>query len=66
MPLYFSVNPSVYPLIFDMLCLSETYLDSATPKNLLETKVYNLVRSDHLNNVQRGGVCIYYKESLPA
>ena len=49
-----------------MLCLSETYLDSATPKNLLETKSYNLVRSDHLNNVQRGGVCIYYKESLLA
>ena len=26
---------------------------------------YNLVRADHPNNVKRGGVCIYYKESLP-
>ena len=25
---------------------------------------YNLIRSDHLSNTKRGGVCIYYKESL--
>ena len=24
-----------------------------------------MVRADHPNNVKRGGVCIYYKESLP-
>ena len=45
--------------------MSETYLNSATPKNLLEIEGYNLVRADHLNNVKIGGVCIYYKESLP-
>ena len=45
--------------------MSETYLDSATPNNLLEIEGYNLVRADNLNNVKRGGVCIYYKESLP-
>ena len=32
--------------------------------NLLEIKGYNLVPADHLNNVKRAGVCIYYKESL--
>ena len=25
---------------------------------------YNLIRSDHPSNTKRGGVCIYYKESL--
>ena len=48
----------------DFICLSETYFDSATPNNLLEIEGYNLVRADHLNNFKRGGVCIYYKESL--
>ena len=44
----------------DFTCLSETYLDS-----LLEIDGYVLVRADHPNNIKRGGVCIYYKESLP-
>ena len=26
---------------------------------------YKLIRADHPNNIKRGGVCIYYKESLP-
>ena len=46
-------------------CLSETYLDSSTPDGLLEIDRYNLVCADHLDNVKRGGVCIYYKEPLP-
>ena len=25
---------------------------------------HNLIRSDHPSNTKRGGVCIYYKESL--
>ena len=45
--------------------MSEACLDSATPKNLLKIEVFNLARADHLNNVKRIGVCIYYKESLP-
>ena len=57
----------VYNSIYkhDFICLSQTYLDSATTKNLLQIEGYNIVRADHLNNVKRGGVCIYYKESLP-
>ena len=50
---------------YDFICLSETYLDSTTPDNLLEIDGYNLVRADHPDNIKRGGVCIYYKESLP-
>ena len=49
----------------DFICLSETYLDSSTPDRLLKIDGYILVRADHPNNIKRGGVCIYYKESLP-
>ena len=51
---------------YDFICLSETYLDSATPGNLLEIDGYNLVRADHPNDTKRGRVYIYYKESLNA
>ena len=49
----------------DFICLSETYLDSSIPDSLLEIDGYNLIRSDHPNNIKRGGVCIYFKEILP-
>ena len=47
------------------ICLSETYLDSLTPDNLIDIEGYTLVRVDHPDNIKRGGVCIYYKEFLP-
>ena len=52
---------------FDIICLSETYLDSNTPLNddNLEISGYMLVRSDHPSNTKRGGVCLYYKNNLP-
>ena len=49
----------------DFICLSETYLDSSVPDSLLKIDGYNLVRADHPSDTKRGGVCIYYKESLP-
>ena len=52
---------------FDVVCISETYLDSSTAydDSNLEIAGYNLIRSDHPSNKKRGGVCIYYKNSLP-
>ena len=50
---------------YDFICLSETYLDSSTPDNLIEIEGYKLIRADHPDNIKRGEVCIYYKESLP-
>ena len=52
---------------FDIICISETYLDSSTPSDdsNLEISGYTLVRSDHPSNNKRGGVCIYYKSFLP-
>ena len=51
----------------DIVCLSETYLDSSflvNDENLV-TQGYNLVRCNHPTNSKHGGVCVYYKESLP-
>ena len=47
--------------------LSEIYLDSSTPfdDNILEISDYNLIRSYNPSNYNCGGVCIYYKNSLP-
>ena len=52
---------------FDIIYLSETYLNSETPPNntRLELRGYNLFCSDNPSNNKTGGVCIYYKSTLP-
>ena len=52
---------------FDIICLSETFLNSTFPKDndRLHLSGYNLLRSDHPFNTKKTGVCIYYKEHLP-
>ena len=47
------------------MCVSET-LNSSFESNDKDFMMedYNLIRSDHLSNTKRGGVCIYYKESV--
>ena len=47
------------------MCLSETYLNTSIPDSRLEISGYNLIRSDHPNDIKRGGGCIYFKEILP-
>ena len=51
----------------DAICLSETYLDSSISNDddNLEIPGYDLYRGDHSSNTKRGGVCIYYRNSLP-
>ena len=49
---------------YDFICLSETYLDSSIPDNLINIEGFKLVRSDHPDSMKRGGASIYYKESL--
>ena len=53
--------------LYYIICLSETYLDSSIPSDddNLELPGYNLVRADNPTNTKRGGVCIYYHNSLP-
>ena len=50
----------------DAICLSETYLDNSVPSDESDLNFpgYKLVRADYPGNVKRGGVCIYFKESL--
>ena len=52
---------------FDIICLSETYLDSSVllDDNNVVIPGYNLVCSEHPSNTKRGGVCHYYKNYLP-
>ena len=51
---------------FDVICLSETYLDSDTSHEdaNLEIVGYTLIRADHPSNTKRGGACLYYRNSL--
>ena len=51
---------------YDFICLSETWLDPKTSidSNDLSLKGYNLNRVDNPVNVKKGGVCVYYKETL--
>ena len=52
---------------FDVVCLSETYLNASISNDddSLEVPGYNLFRADHPTNTKQGGVCIYYRNSLP-
>ena len=45
---------------FDIICLSETYLDNSyhSDDDHLAFPGYNLIRADKPNNIKRGAVCI--------
>ena len=51
---------------YHFICISETYLDFYVQSDDRDIWIngYNLIRADHLSNNKRGGVCIYYRESL--
>ena len=49
---------------FDIICLSETYLEYSVDDESLEISGYYLVHSDHPSNKKRGGICIYYENFL--
>ena len=51
---------------FDVICISETYLnsDTSTVNENLEIVSYTLSRVDHPSNTKQGSVCISYKHSL--
>ena len=46
----------------DILYLSETILSDDVN---LDIPGYDLIRADYPANVKRGGVCIYFRKSLP-
>ena len=51
---------------FDIIYVSETYLDCSTPSgdSNLEISGQTLNHSEHYSNIKRVGVCIYYKSFL--
>ena len=49
----------------NIICLSETYLDSSIDDENLEISGYYLIRSDHPSIKICGGICIYHKNILP-
>ena len=60
---------TVYVLVhtFDIICLSETYLNSetSTDDQNLEIPGYYMLRVGHPSNDKRGGIYILYKTTLP-
>ena len=52
---------------FDIVCLSETYLNSSFPfdDDNFDIPGYIMIRVNHPANSKRGGVCMYYKNCLP-
>ena len=52
---------------FDIICISESYLNSdiLSSDEKLNITGYDMFRADHPSGDRRGGVCIYYKETLP-
>ena len=52
---------------YDIICLSETYLNHDTLSNSDNLKIlgYELIRVDHPSNQKRGGICIHHKYFLP-
>ena len=52
---------------FDIICLSETNLNSetSTDDQNLAMPGYCLLRADHPSNNKRGGICIFHRTTLP-
>ena len=52
---------------YDIICLSETFLNSSIETNYDRISIdgYNLIRADHPSDSKGGGVCIYYEEHIP-
>ena len=52
--------------MYDIICLSETYLDTSVPYDdpRLNLSGYKLVTADKLSKNKRGGAGIYFKETL--
>ena len=49
---------------FDLVCITETWLQKHTPDSTVTIQGYNLVRLDRSEAVHRG-VCVYLNELIP-
>ena len=62
----FLLNTYIILYKFDIICLSETYLDSttSTDDDKLQIPDYTLIGCDHPSNAKRGRVCIQSSLSI--
>ena len=51
-------------LNYDLICLTETYLDSTVDPNNLLINGYKLLRADHSDCVKRSRLRLYYRENI--
>ena len=49
---------------YDIICISESYLDNKADGNVLLIDGYNLIRANRPNNQKNGGACMQFKEQL--
>ena len=51
---------------FDFIRLSQSYLDATISSDSIGLSLgYNMIHPDHPKNIKQGGVCFYYRETLP-
>ena len=52
---------------YDIICISETFLDTSISSNdpSLVLDGYTIIRADNPMDLKKGGVCIYFKQTLP-
>ena len=52
---------------YDIICISKTFLDTSISSNdpSLVLDGYTIIRADNPMDLKKGGVCIYFKETLP-
>ena len=51
---------------YDLIGIVETHLDSTVDKDRLALDGYTFIKDNHPQNVKRGGVGLYIKDSLPS
>ena len=51
---------------YDLIGIVETHLDSTIDENKLALNGYTFINDNHPQNVKRGGVGLYIKDSLPS
>ena len=51
---------------YDLIGIVETHLDSTIDENKLALNEYTFINANHPQNVKRGGVGLYIKDSLPS
>ena len=49
---------------YDIIRISETYLDSSINENILKLDGCSLIKADNPRSLERGGICLYYRENL--